>query len=73
MVTKALLAKKGIQVTIANDGIEALECYEQQSFDLIMLDINMPRMGGIEALKELHILMRQTKTQTPIIAITANG
>lgn len=73
MVTKALLNKKGIEVTIANDGIEALEHYSKQSYDLIMLDINMPRMGGLEALSELRILMKKDNTNIPVIALTANA
>ncbi len=72
MVTKALLKKQGIEVTIANDGIEALEIYDN-SFDLIMLDINMPRMGGLEALKKLRILMKKQNISIPVIALTANA
>ncbi len=72
MVTKALLKKQDIEVTIANDGIEALEIYDN-SFDLIMLDINMPRMGGLEALKKLRILMKKQNISIPVIALTANA
>jgi two-component system sensor histidine kinase/response regulator len=73
LIAKALLSKQGIEVTIANDGIEALEHYQKASFDLIFLDINMPRMGGLEALKELHKLMNVADKYIPIIALTANA
>ncbi len=73
MVVKALLSKQGIEVTVANDGIEALEHYQKSLFDLIFLDINMPRMGGLEALKELHKLMDTDEKRIPIIALTANA
>ena len=75
MVTKALLNKQGIEVIVANDGIEALEHYQKQSFDIIFLDINMPRMGGLEALEKLHEIMdaNPNNHRPPIIALTANA
>ena len=73
MVAKALLSKLGIEVTIANDGIEALEHYNKSSFDLIFLDINMPRMGGLEALEELRKLMNIADKYIPTVALTANA
>ena len=75
MVTKALLNKQGIEVIIANDGIEALEHYQKQSFDIIFLDINMPRMGGLETLEKLHKIMDENPNNhhPPIIALTANA
>ena len=62
--------KLGLDVEVAEDGLEALEVYDSHpnDFDLIILDINMPRMGGIETLKEL--LNREATC--PIIALTAN-
>ena len=74
MVGKALLAKEGITVTVANDGIESLEIFAENEFDLILMDINMPRMGGIEATAELQKTMNQRGLKhTPIIALTANA
>ncbi|MDH4226125.1 MAG: response regulator [Deltaproteobacteria bacterium] len=52
------LKYKGYDVVTANDGIEALEKLGTESFDLIILDIMMPRMNGLEVLKEI-------KTKTP--------
>lgn len=73
MVTKALLNKQGIEVIIANDGIEAVEHYQTFSFDLIFLDINMPRMSGLEALVELRKIMDKIDMHKPVIALTANA
>lgn len=73
MVTKALLQKRGIEVTIANDGIEALEIYKENHFDLIFMDINMPRMGGLEALENLRKMMKGFEKLIPVIALTANA
>ncbi|MCK4846453.1 MAG: response regulator [Deltaproteobacteria bacterium] len=52
------LKYKGYEVVVANDGIEALEKLSQETFDLVILDIMMPRMNGLEVLKEI-------KTKTP--------
>lgn len=47
------LKYKGYEVVIAEDGIEALEKLAYEKFDLILLDIIMPRMNGLEVLKEI--------------------
>ena len=74
MVAGALLKKRLMQVTIAEDGVEAVEICEKEQFDLILMDIQMPRMGGIES---MQIIKRHTKTYnqkaTPVIALTANA
>lgn len=72
MVAKGLLKKHNIGVVIANDGIEALEIYQQEDFDLIFMDVNMPRMGGIEATAKLRDIMKQEGNNTPIVVLTAN-
>ena len=63
------LKYKGYTVVSVNDGIEALEKLSQESFDLIILDIMMPRMNGLEVLKEI-----KTKTpykDVPIVMLTS--
>ncbi len=72
MVAKALLKKLGLLVTIANDGLEALEAYQKEDFAMVLMDINMPIMSGIEATQELHKIMDGKTNKTPIIALTAN-
>jgi len=66
---KILLGKFGLQVTIAEDGEEAVEKATAESFDLILMDIQMPNMNGYEATR----LLRQKGLKTPIIALTANA
>lgn len=58
----------GVNFTIVNNGVEALETITQAHFDLILLDIQMPRMGGEET--ALNLTNRGIKT--PIVALTAN-
>ena len=62
--------QNGYSTTTAGDGKIALELASQQSFDLILLDIEMPEMRGLEVLK----VLRQSKspTELPVIMISAN-
>ncbi|HPQ97281.1 MAG: response regulator transcription factor [Thiothrix sp.] len=48
------LEKAGMQVTIANDGLQAVQAFRRQPADLIVLDINMPEMDGLEVCRELR-------------------
>jgi signal transduction histidine kinase/CheY-like chemotaxis protein len=69
-----LLKRMGYAVTLANNGLEAVEAFTQNTFDVVLMDIQMPDMGGIEATRLIreHEAARQVKP-TPIIAVTANA
>ncbi len=68
MVANTLLEKWGAHVTIAKDGVEALECYHKSEFDIVLMDIHMPRLDGFET----TIRIRNTNDdKTPILALTA--
>jgi CheY-like chemotaxis protein/signal transduction histidine kinase len=68
----AMLKKLGYQVTSVDSGVEAVELSKQQSFDLILMDCQMPEMDGYEATEK--ILTEQTQNNnTPIVAVTANS
>jgi CheY-like chemotaxis protein len=69
-----LLNRMGFDVTLASNGIEALNAFANANFDLILMDIQMPEMGGIEA-TQLIREMEKTRhlRRTPIIAVTANA
>jgi len=64
-----LLEDLGITYEIANDGLEAVNIYEDNKFDLVLMDENMPNMNGIDAM--LKIKQEYSKS-VPIIAVTAN-
>lgn len=64
-----ILEKWGAKVTIANNGKEALEATLLNKFDVLLMDIQMPLLGGIEATKAI----RKTGNEMPIIALTANA
>ena len=64
-----LLNRMGVEVTIAEDGNKAIEKALVQEFDLILMDIQMPKMNGYEVTKTL----RKQGITTPIVALTANA
>ena len=69
MLVRWLLEKVGFDVTIAEDGNEAVQKALNRSFDLILMDIQMPNMNGYEATRKL----RSEGVKTPIIALTASA
>ena len=70
-LVKFTLKVKGFQVSSAGDGLEALELMKQEDFDAIILDINMPRMNGLELLK--HIKASDQYASIPVIMLTTEG
>lgn len=71
-VAKGLLEKMGHVVSLANDGQEGVEAVENNDFDLIMMDIHMPRLNGLEATKQIRGLKNKEKANIPILALTAD-
>ncbi len=65
-----MLAKMGAQFEVADDGVEALHWLEREDFDLALIDIEMPRLSGIEVIRALRSNDRM-HSHMPIIAITA--
>jgi two-component system, sensor histidine kinase and response regulator len=68
-----LLEKMGHQVTLACNGREAVEKTSRHSFDLILMDIQMPEMGGMEATELLRAYEGTIGRRTPIVAMTAHA
>ena len=68
-----LLEKRGHQVTLAGDGVEALDALERGSFDAVLMDLQMPHMGGLEATAEIRRREQETGRHLPIIAMTAHA
>ncbi len=74
MFMSLILKKFGLVFDIANDGLEAISAFEKNSYDLILMDENMPNLNGIEATKRILQLEKERGLpHTPIIALTANA
>ena len=71
---KVVLNKLKINFDIVNDGLEAIEYFKLNSYDVIVMDENMPNLNGLEATKEIRKIEKKSKLKpTPIVALTANA
>jgi CheY-like chemotaxis protein/anti-sigma regulatory factor (Ser/Thr protein kinase) len=68
-VIRELLEGSGFAITTASDGMEALERLRQEQFDLILVDVWMPRLSGIELLRSLRV---EAKTPPRVVVMTAD-
>ena len=69
----ALLEKAGHEVVIANNGRQAIQLYQKQHFDLVLMDVQMPEVDGFEATREIRKIQEATGQQIPVIALTAHA
>ena len=69
-IVRNLLEAAGLTVTVVADGEAALEELGRENYDLVLMDVQMPRMDGIEATREIR--RRPTIQHIPVIAVTAN-
>ncbi len=70
-IIQSILGKMGHETTVAVDGVEAVEAIEASDFDLVLMDIRMPKMSGPDATKRIR-RMDGFKSAIPIIALTAD-
>ena len=71
MILLDILERKNIEPAVATNGIEAVDIFRSEHFDLILMDIQMPEMDGLEAAGIIKDLMEKENRQAPIIALTA--
>ena len=69
----AILGKAGHQLDIVGNGTEALHAMVRQDYDVVLMDIHMPEMDGMETTQRIRSLPDRRKSQVPIIALTANA
>jgi CheY-like chemotaxis protein len=73
VVALEMLEKAGHRVTLAANGREALAAAEKQAFDLVMMDVQMPEMDGLETTAAIRAREQTTGQHVPIIAMTAHA
>jgi signal transduction histidine kinase/DNA-binding response OmpR family regulator len=71
-LTLRLLEKRGHVVVAAGDGVEALEALDRDAFDLVLMDVQMPRMNGFQVTTIIRDREKLTGRRLPIFAMTAN-
>jgi CheY-like chemotaxis protein len=69
----ALLEKRGHTTVVTENGQEAVAAFESQDFDLILMDVQMPQMDGLEATSAIRAREKQSGKHVPIIALTAHA
>ncbi len=72
-VAAGLLQRRGHTVVVANNGREAVEALQKEPFDLVLMDVQMPEMDGLEATALIRERERATGGHVPIIATTADA
>jgi CheY-like chemotaxis protein len=65
-----LLAATGLDVVVAENGLVAVNCYKQSNFDLVLMDVQMPILDGLDATRQIRAL--PNGASVPIVALTAN-
>jgi CheY-like chemotaxis protein len=68
-----LLERRGHSVIVAENGIQAIAALEKHKFDLVVMDVQMPEMGGIEATEEIRRKEKRNGGHIPIFAMTAHA
>ena len=76
MIAQAILTEAGLVIEVANNGAEAVKMMEEApagTYDIILMDIQMPIMDGYEAARKIRVLADKAKAEIPIVAVTANA
>ncbi len=72
-LTKKILQIQNYQIFSAKNGEQVMDMLEKEDYDIILMDINMPKMDGMECAKKIRALKDAKKSKIPIVAITGNA
>lgn len=72
-LTKKILQIQNYQIFSAKNGLQVLDMLEKDDYDIILMDINMPQMDGMECAQKIRSLGDEKKSHVPIVAITGNA
>jgi signal transduction histidine kinase/DNA-binding response OmpR family regulator len=73
IVAESLLARRGFDVVVAANGRQAVDAFQRERFELVLMDIQMPEMDGFEALAAIRAIEEPTGRHTPVVALTAHA
>jgi CheY-like chemotaxis protein len=73
LVLKALLEPLGLEIHVVSDGAEAVRAFQTSAFDIVLMDVQMPNMNGVEATMAIRSFeIEHGRARTPILALSAN-
>jgi CheY-like chemotaxis protein len=72
-LVRRLLERRGVEIVLANNGVEALRLLGERNFDLVLMDVEMPEMDGLEAVAAIRKEELRTGAHLPVIALTAHA
>ncbi|ODS78564.1 MAG: histidine kinase [Cytophagaceae bacterium SCN 52-12] len=72
-LARKILEFQHYEITAVKNGEQVLHLLEKENFDIILLDINMPVLDGMETARRIRAMADETKSKTPIVAITGNA
>lgn len=73
LVVRKFLEKEGVFVDVAESGVEAIKALKKGAYEVVLMDVQMPDMGGFEATEEIRKLEEATGKHIPIIMLTASA
>ncbi len=72
-LAKKILEFQNFEITAVKNGEQVMQLLDKEDFDILLLDINMPIMDGMECVKAIRNLSNKAKANLPVVAITGNA
>lgn len=72
-LVKKILEFQNFEITAVKNGEQVVQLLDKENFDIVLLDINMPVMDGMECVKAIRAMSESAKSKVPVVAITGNA